>query len=153
MQGTPSWFTSLEQEHHEDQAQNNKKSIVKVQKDEVQNGSSAYQVQRTSAVFKCRCIDKRSDQVQLKSRKEQNKRISRADKKRALNESKEEKSSDQLNANTNRNGTKLVKPAQPTEQNSSEFKSRSWTNDNAPAHTWALNQLAHQLPSSVETCD
>ncbi|KZV58369.1 hypothetical protein F511_15156 [Dorcoceras hygrometricum] len=23
----------------------------------------------------------------------------------------------------------------------------------APAHTWALNQLAHQLPPSVQTCD
>ncbi|KZV58651.1 hypothetical protein F511_26082 [Dorcoceras hygrometricum] len=33
----------------------------------------------------------------LKSRKEQNKSSSRADKKRALNESREEKSSDQLN--------------------------------------------------------
>ncbi|KZV37841.1 MAP KINASE 9 family protein [Dorcoceras hygrometricum] len=32
---------------------------------EVQNGSRANQVQRTSAVFKCRCIDKRSDQVQF----------------------------------------------------------------------------------------
>ncbi|KZV47364.1 Ribonuclease [Dorcoceras hygrometricum] len=35
--------------------------------DEVQNGSSADQVQSTSAVFKCRFIDKCSDQVQDRS--------------------------------------------------------------------------------------
>ncbi|KZV30313.1 ABC transporter B family member 15-like [Dorcoceras hygrometricum] len=87
-----------------------KEHIDSSAEDEVQNGSSADQVQRTSAVFKCRCIHKCSDQVQkrpaeydeqggskqLKTRKEQNKSSSRADKKRALNENREEKSSDQL---------------------------------------------------------
>ncbi|KZV50162.1 hypothetical protein F511_17524 [Dorcoceras hygrometricum] len=41
------------------------KSRVLTQNVEVQYGSSADQVQSTSAVFKCRCIDKHSDQVQL----------------------------------------------------------------------------------------
>ncbi|KZV22975.1 endoglucanase 19-like [Dorcoceras hygrometricum] len=41
------------------------KSRVEAQNVEVQYGSSADQVQNTSAVFKCRCIDKRSDEVQL----------------------------------------------------------------------------------------
>ncbi|KZV17073.1 ABC transporter G family member 21 [Dorcoceras hygrometricum] len=40
----------LDQEQHEDQAQSIKKSRVQAQKDEVQNGSSADQVQHTSAV-------------------------------------------------------------------------------------------------------
>ncbi|KZV55674.1 hypothetical protein F511_24351 [Dorcoceras hygrometricum] len=63
VQGTPSWFTSLEQEQHEDQEQNNKKSRVQVQRDEVQNSSSADQVQCTREVFKCRAVYKSSDQV------------------------------------------------------------------------------------------
>ncbi|KZV22150.1 hypothetical protein F511_35867 [Dorcoceras hygrometricum] len=63
VQGTPSWFTSLELEQHEDQAQR-MKSRVQTQNVEVQYGSSTDQVQSTSAVFKCRCIDKHSDQVQ-----------------------------------------------------------------------------------------
>ncbi|KZV32448.1 hypothetical protein F511_15706 [Dorcoceras hygrometricum] len=61
MQGTPRWFTILEQEQHEDQAQSILKSRVQVQRDEVQNGSSADQVQSTSAMFKCHFIDKRRD--------------------------------------------------------------------------------------------
>ncbi|KZV14158.1 hypothetical protein F511_44307 [Dorcoceras hygrometricum] len=64
VQGTPSWFTSLELEQHEDQAQR-MKCRVQMQNVEVQYGSSADQVQITSAVFKCRCIDKRSDQMQI----------------------------------------------------------------------------------------
>ncbi|KZV30520.1 hypothetical protein F511_16908 [Dorcoceras hygrometricum] len=57
VQGRPSWFTSLELEQHEDQAQR-MKSRVEAQNVEVQYGSSADQVQSTSAVFKVRCIDK-----------------------------------------------------------------------------------------------
>ncbi|KZV16832.1 pentatricopeptide repeat-containing protein-like [Dorcoceras hygrometricum] len=40
------------------------KSRVQAHNDEVQNGSGADQVQSTSVVFKCRCIDKRSDKAQ-----------------------------------------------------------------------------------------
>ncbi|KZV28756.1 ELMO domain-containing protein A [Dorcoceras hygrometricum] len=48
VQGTQSWFTSLEQEQHEDQAQNV----------EVQNGSSADKVQCTRAVIECEAVYK-----------------------------------------------------------------------------------------------
>ncbi|KZV19305.1 hypothetical protein F511_31378 [Dorcoceras hygrometricum] len=41
------------------------KSRVEAQNVEVQYGSSADQVHSTSAVFKCRCKDKCSDQVQI----------------------------------------------------------------------------------------
>ncbi|KZV23143.1 golgin subfamily B member 1 [Dorcoceras hygrometricum] len=50
VQGTPSWFTGLELKQHEDQAQRIK-SRVQAQNDEVQNGSSVDQVQRTRAVI------------------------------------------------------------------------------------------------------
>ncbi|KZV37070.1 hypothetical protein F511_19093 [Dorcoceras hygrometricum] len=54
----------MELEQREDQAQW-MRSRVEAQNVEVQYDSSADQVQSTSAVFKCRCIDKRSDQVQI----------------------------------------------------------------------------------------
>ncbi|KZV27135.1 hypothetical protein F511_12673 [Dorcoceras hygrometricum] len=58
MQGTSSWFTSLVQEQFSDQAQKDSVKRITIQADKVQ---------RTSAVFKCRRIDKRSDQVQVGS--------------------------------------------------------------------------------------
>ncbi|KZV58204.1 hypothetical protein F511_36315 [Dorcoceras hygrometricum] len=57
VQGTQSWFTGLEQERHGDQAQ-----YV-----EVQNGSSADQVQGTRAVIECEAEYKHSDRVQIRS--------------------------------------------------------------------------------------
>ncbi|KZV21227.1 hypothetical protein F511_20466 [Dorcoceras hygrometricum] len=87
-QGTPSWFTGLELEQHKDAQW--MRSRVEAQNVQVQYGSSADQVQSTSAVFKCHCIDKRSDQVQLgmeprsSPRAGKNRTSSAADKKRRI---------------------------------------------------------------------
>ncbi|KZV31101.1 hypothetical protein F511_18254 [Dorcoceras hygrometricum] len=59
MQETPSWFTSLELERHEDQAQR-MKSRVQAQNVEVQNSPSADQVQHTRAVVECESKCKRN---------------------------------------------------------------------------------------------
>ncbi|KZV48570.1 hypothetical protein F511_17111 [Dorcoceras hygrometricum] len=64
VQGTPSWFIGLELEQHEDQAQR-MKSRVQAQSVEVQNGSSADQVQYISVVFKCRAVYKYGDKAQM----------------------------------------------------------------------------------------
>ncbi|KZV40087.1 polyadenylate-binding protein 1 [Dorcoceras hygrometricum] len=74
VQGTSSWFISWMLEQHEDQAQKMKSSSsaesrvelkcrVEAQNAQVQNSSSADQVQCTRAVIECEAVYKSSDQV------------------------------------------------------------------------------------------
>ncbi|KZV30487.1 hypothetical protein F511_33870 [Dorcoceras hygrometricum] len=78
VQGTSSWFISWMLEQHEDQAQSlkssssaesraEKKCRVEAQNAQVQNSSSADQVQCTRAVIECKDRYKRSDRVQIRS--------------------------------------------------------------------------------------
>ncbi|KZV34650.1 hypothetical protein F511_23369 [Dorcoceras hygrometricum] len=78
VQGTSSWFISWMLEQHEDQAQSMKSSSsaesrlelkcrVEVQNAQVQNSSSADQVQCTRAVIECEDRYKRSDREQTKN--------------------------------------------------------------------------------------
>ncbi|KZV30295.1 tankyrase-2 [Dorcoceras hygrometricum] len=78
VQGTSSWFISWMLEQYEDQAQNLKSSSstesraelkcrVEAKNAQVQNSSSADQVQCTRAVIECEDRYKRSDRVQIRS--------------------------------------------------------------------------------------